>query len=285
MDCSIRDDLPHQVTVFISYLQTQGTKYVAISRRHPAALFAVLAVALGTTGAAYAAVASQAAPKSAVASQTQVEQGKQLFLEGCSSCHGMAAQGSSDGPSLIGVGSAAVDFQVGSGRMPMAGPGIQAVARKPVYDDTQIAALAAYVSSLGPGPSIPTADKLTTSGADLAMGGELFRTNCAQCHSVSGKGGALSQGRWAPSLMGASNKYVYEAMVSGPQSMPVFSDKTITPQEKQDIMLYLSELQKNESPGGFSLGRLGPVTEGLFIFVIGLGALLVVAVWIGARAR
>ena len=258
---------------------------MAISRRHPAALFAVLAVALGTTGAAYAAVSAQAAPKATVASATQVDQGKQLFLEGCSSCHGMAAQGSSDGPSLIGVGSAAVDFQVGSGRMPMAGPGIQAVARKTQYNTSEIAALAAYVASLGPGPSIPTAEMVNTSGADLARGGELFRTNCAQCHSASAKGGALSQGRWAPSLMNANNKDVYEAMVSGPQSMPVFSDKTITPSEKKDIMLYLSELQKNESPGGFSLGRLGAVTEGLFIFVGGMAALMIVAVWIGARAR
>jgi len=197
----------------------------------------------------------------------------------------MAAQGSSDGPSLIGVGSADVDFQVGTGRMPLAGPGIQAVAGKPKYNDTEIAALAAYVSSLGPGPSIPTSDMIDSSGADLALGGELFRTNCAQCHSASAKGGALSQGRWAPSLMNANNENVYEAMVTGPQSMPVFSDRTITPSEKKDIMLYLSELQKNESPGGFSLGRLGAVPEGLFIFVAGMGALIVVAVWIGARAR
>lgn len=258
---------------------------MALSRRHPAALFAVLAVALGTTGAAYAAVSAQTAPKATVASATQVDQGKQLFLEGCSSCHGMAAQGSSDGPSLIGVGSAAVEFQVGSGRMPLAGPGVQAVAGKPKYNDVEIAALAAYVSSLGPGPAIPTQDMLNTSGADLAMGGELFRTNCAQCHSASAKGGALSQGRWAPSLMNADNKRIYEAMVTGPQSMPVFSDKTITPSEKKDIMLYIGELQKNESPGGFSLGRLGAVTEGLFIFVGGMAALIVVAVWIGARAR
>ena len=258
---------------------------MAISRRHPAALFAVLTVALGTTGAAYAAVTAQTAPKVAAVSQTQVEEGKMLFLEGCSSCHGLAAQGSTDGPSLIGVGAAAVDFQVGSGRMPMAAPGIQAVPKTPVYNEEEIAALATYVASLGAGPAIPTAEMVDTTGADLALGGELFRTNCAQCHSVSGKGGALSQGRQAPSLMGADGKEIYEAMLTGPQAMPVFGDKLMTPENKKDIIRYIEELQKNESPGGFSLGRLGPVTEGLFLFIAGLGALIVAAIWIGAKAK
>ena len=258
---------------------------MAISRRHPAALFAVMVVGLASTGVAYAAVTSSNAPATVPASATQVDQGKQLFLEGCSTCHGLAAQGSSDGPSLIGVGAAAVDFQVGTGRMPLAGPDVQAVRKKPVYTEDQIAALAAYVASRGPGPTIPTADQLDTSKTDLALGGELFRTNCAQCHSVSGKGGALSQGRWAPNLMQSEPKRIYEAMITGPQSMPVFSDKTITPQDKQNIIRYIQELQKDESPGGNTLGRLGPVTEGLFLFIAGLGALLVVAVWIGARAK
>lgn len=258
---------------------------MAISRRHPAALFAVLLVALGTTGAAYAAVSTSTAPKAAAVSSTQVDQGKQLFLEGCSSCHGMAAQGSSDGPSLIGVGAAAVDFQVASGRMPMAGPNIQAPTKKPIYNEEEIAALAAYVASLGAGPAIPSDEAVDTSGADLALGGELFRTNCAQCHNVAGRGGALSNGRWAPNLMTAEPKEIYEAMITGPQAMPVFSDKTITPEEKRNIIRYIEEMQKSENPGGADLGRFGPVTEGLFIFIAGLGALIIVSVWIGAKAR
>lgn len=258
---------------------------MALSRRHPAALFAVLTVALGTTGAAYAAVSAETAPKAAAVSQTQVEEGKMLFLEGCSSCHGLAAQGTTDGPSLIGVGAAAVDFQVGSGRMPMAAPGIQAMPKTPVYNEEEIAALATYVASLGAGPEIPTAELLDTTGADLALGGELFRTNCAQCHSASGNGGALSEGRQAPSLMKSDAKEIYEAMLTGPQAMPVFGDKVMTPENKKDIIRYIEELQKNQSPGGFSLGRLGPVTEGLFLFIAGLGALIVAAIWIGAKAK
>ena len=258
---------------------------MAISRRHPAALLAVLVVGLATTGVAYAAATSQTKTAKVTGWQTQIDEGKQLFLVGCSSCHGLKAQGSSDGPSLIGVGAAAVDFQVGTGRMPLAAPGVQAMPKMPVYDKVQTAALAAYIASLGGGPAIPTADQLKTDEADLVIGGELFRTNCSQCHSFSGRGGALSQGRMAPSLMKSDAKHIYEAMITGPQAMPVFSDKTITPKEKQAIIKYIKELQKQENPGGFALGRLGTVTEGLFLFAFGLVALIGVAVWIGAKAK
>ena len=258
---------------------------MALSRKHPAVLATVIGVALGTMGVAYAAVDSGTKPKSVVASQTQVEEGKSLFLEGCSSCHGLAAQGTANGPSLIGVGAAAVDFQVGSGRMPMATAGIQAAARKVQYSESEIAALAAYVASLGPGPAIPTEEMLSTSGAELALGGELFRTNCSQCHNVAGRGGALSNGAAAPSLLQSDPKEIYEAMVSGPGVMPVFSDATLPVEDKQAIIAYIEELQANKNPGGNGLGRLGPVTEGLFVWVAGLGVLLTVAVWIGAKAK
>lgn len=258
---------------------------MALNKRHPAALFALLVVALGSTGAAYAAVTAQTAPKVVAHTETQVEQGKQLFLEGCSSCHGLAAQGASDGPSLIGVGAATVDFQVGTGRMPLAAPGVQAMPKMPTYNEEETAALAAYVATLGNGPAIPTAEMLDTSNAELALGGELFRTNCAQCHGAAGIGGALSEGRKAPTLMNAEAKRLYEAMITGPQSMPLFADSTLSTEDKQHIIAYVTELQKNESPGGFSLGRQGPVTEGLFIFIAGLGVLIVAAVWIGAKAK
>jgi ubiquinol-cytochrome c reductase cytochrome c subunit len=258
---------------------------MAVSRRHPAALFAVLAVGLGTTGTTYAAVSHSTAARPATTSATQVDQGKSLFLEGCSSCHGLAGQGSSDGPSLIGVGAAAVDFQVGSGRMPLAGPAVQATDKTPSYNEDEIAAMAAYVATLGPGPAIPTEEQLDTTGADVVLGGEIFRTNCAQCHNVAGRGGALSEGRWAPSLMAAEPKEILEAMLTGPQAMPIFSDKTITPEEKKAVIKYIEELQAEVNPGGYGLGRLGPVTEGMFLFVFGLGALIGVAVWIGAKAK
>jgi ubiquinol-cytochrome c reductase cytochrome c subunit len=169
--------------------------------------------------------------------------------------------------------------------MPLAAPGVQAMPKMPSYNEEETAALAAYIATLGAGPGIPTAEMLDTTNAELALGGELFRTNCAQCHGASAVGGALSEGRKAPSLMDSNAKHLYEAMVSGPQSMPVFADSTLSVEDKQNIIAYVAELQANKSPGGFSLGRLGPVTEGLFIFVVGLGVLIVAAVWIGAKAK
>jgi ubiquinol-cytochrome c reductase cytochrome c subunit len=153
------------------------------------------------------------------------------------------------------------------------------------YTEEETAALAAYIATLGAGPAIPTQEMLDTTNAELALGGELFRTNCAQCHGASGVGGALSEGRYAPNLMSSDAKMLYQAMVSGPQSMPVFADSTISVEEKQHLIAYVLELQKAENPGGASLGRLGPVTEGLFVFIAALGMLIVAAVWIGAKAK
>jgi ubiquinol-cytochrome c reductase cytochrome c subunit len=254
-------------------------------RRHKATGLVVLLAALVTTGVGYAAITSTAEASAPMASQTQVEAGRQIFLEGCATCHGMAAQGSSDGPSLIGVGAAAVDFQVTTGRMPLAAPANQAPRKPPVYNADQIAALAAYVASLGPGPAIPTDAEVDSSDANLAEGGELFRTNCAQCHNFAGRGGALSEGKYAPSLMKATPREIVEAMLTGPQNMPNFPNTTMPTEQKQAIVKYIERLQAAPDPGGLALGSVGPVTEGLFIWTAGIGALLAAAVWIGAKVR
>jgi ubiquinol-cytochrome c reductase cytochrome c subunit len=242
-------------------------------------------VGLLTTGIGYAAVTGSAEASAPTASASQVEEGKKLYLEGCATCHGLAAQGSTDGPSLIGVGAAAVDFQVSTGRMPLATPSNQAPVKPYSYSAEEVAALAAFVASLAPGPAIPTSEELNTDEANLAEGGELFRTNCAQCHNFAGKGGALSEGKYAPSLMNASDKTIWEAMVTGPQNMPNFPNATMPVEQKQAIIKYVKNLQSGEAPGGFALGSFGPVTEGVFIWTAGLGALLVAAVWIGAKVR
>lgn len=260
-------------------------KFLAARRRHPLVAAALLTLALGATGATYAAIASVQPAVAAVGTQTQVEEGKRLYLEGCSSCHGMQAQGTASGPTLIGVGAASVDFQVSSGRMPLAAPGAQAVAKTPSYTPEETAALAAYVASLSPGPAIPTAEQLDFADADVAEGGVLYRVNCAQCHQAAGQGGALTQGKYAPNLMEATPKEIYEAMITGPQSMPVFADSTLPVHDKQAIIAYISALQEASSPGGLSLGRLGPVTEGLFVWTAAAAALVGAAVWIGIKAR
>lgn len=162
---------------------------------------------------------------------------------------------------------------------------VQVERKDPSYSEPQITALAAYIATLGPGPAIPTAEQLDTTNADLAVGGELFRTNCAQCHNFAGSGAALTEGKYAPSLMDATPQEVYEAMLTGPQNMPVFGDGTLTVGEKQDILNYVGHLQTQTQPGGASLGSFGPVTEGAMIFTLGFGLLAAAAVWIGAKLR
>ncbi|AOW86562.1 cystathionine beta-lyase [Streptomyces olivaceus] len=214
-----------------------------------------------------------------------IDEGKKLYAVGCASCHGTGGQGTSDGPSLAGVGAAAVDFQVGTGRMPAQQPGAQVPKKKVIYSQAEIDQLASYIASLGAGPSVPSEEKYGPEGADIAKGGELFRTNCAQCHNFTGKGGALTHGKYAPTLEDVDPKHIYEAMQTGPQNMPSFPDTTLSEQNKKDIIAYLDAVNGDETvdPGGLSLGGLGPVSEGLFGWIFGLGACIAVAVWVAAR--
>ena len=266
-------------------------------RRSRWAAIIAIVVALAAVGLTYALIGSTSKASAAPAEEptsAMVAEGRQLFVEGCSSCHGLNAEGidgatvnngGNGGPSLIGVGAAAVDFQVSTGRMPLAGPEAQAPAKTPIYTPEETAALAAYVASLAPGPAIPSEEQLDYEGADVAEGGELFRTNCTQCHNFAGRGGALSDGAYAPSLMNATPQQMYEAMITGPQQMPVFSDGTLTPEDKQAIIKYIEEVKTAPNPGGHDLGSLGPVTEGVFLWTAGLGLVIAVAVWIGAKVR
>ena len=267
-------------------LLTRPLGWLSRRRRPRLAPAGLLVAALGFTGAAYAALAPSGSVQAATGVSTAtIEEGRQLYLKNCSSCHGLNAQGSTTGPTLVGVGAAAVDFQVGTGRMPAAQLGAQ-VRKKPVqFDQKQIQAMAAYVASLAPGPQIPTDQQYDYSGADAAAGGQIYRTNCAMCHNFAGSGGALTQGKFAPNLRKVTPKHLYEAMLTGPQSMPVFDDKNLTPQDKKDVIAYLRTTAEEPSPGGFALGKIGPVTEGLVGWVVGLGALIGCAVWLGAKAR
>jgi ubiquinol-cytochrome c reductase cytochrome c subunit len=230
--------------------------------------------------------AATGAPMTAAERTALIEEGKQIFLKGCSSCHGLNAEGAAIAPSLIGVGAASVDFQVATGRMPMADMSAQAMRKTPVYDEKEVEALAAYVASLAPGPGIP-GDELLNYERDgsVAEGGELFRTNCAMCHNFAGQGGALTQGKYAPTVMGVTPRHIYEAMITGPQSMPVFSDKTLTPEEKLSVIKWIKSVEVEPQLGGAALGRVGPVTEGLLVWTLGLGMLIGVAVWLAMKAR
>lgn len=255
------------------------------NRRHPLATVALIMIGLVATGGAYTLFSSTASAQTETAtSQSMVKEGQKLFAANCATCHGMNAQGSKDGPSLYGVGAASVSFQVGTGRMPLAQQGPQAEQKPPQFTAKQVSEMAAYVASLAPGPGIPDSKYLQGDG-NAATGAQLFRINCAMCHNVAGAGGALTDGKFAPALSGVSAEHVYEAMITGPQNMPVFNDANLTPEQKADIITYLKYLDQNPSPGGFDLGSLGPVSEGLFIWIFGLGALVGVTIWIAAKAN
>ncbi|CAN5146509.1 c-type cytochrome [soil metagenome] len=256
----------------------------ATGRRSPVVSAVLLIVGLLATGGTYALFTASASAETTAAVDGLVDEGQKLFSANCASCHGLSAEGTQVAPTLIGVGAASVDFQVGTGRMPAAASGPQ-VEEKPVqFTDDQVAALATYIASLAPGPAIP-ADQYLTGKGDVANGAELFRVNCAMCHNVAGAGGALTEGKYAPGLQDVKASHIYEAMVTGPQNMPVFNDLNLTPEDKADIITYLHYLDDNPSPGGIDLGGLGPVSEGLFVWIFALGSIVAITVWLTAKSN
>lgn len=256
-------------------------------RRRPLAGYAVVLFGLLVVGLVYAYITGTGAASAAshsVTGQAQIAEGRQLFLTECASCHGQFAQGVSGvAPSLIGVGAAAVHFQVSTGRMPGKEPNAE-MPRKPVlFNNQQIRALAAYIQSLGGGPTIPTHAEVSQAGANPGLGQQLFVADCAQCHNFQGAGGALTYGKYAPPMTKSTPTQIFEAMLTGPEAMPVFNNTTITPRQKRDIIAYIVQSRNEPNPGGFSLGRVGPVTEGLVAFLGLLLFMVLAALWITAK--
>jgi len=260
---------------------------ITARRRHPAAGYLVVLLGLVLAGLSYTVitgVGAAAADARGVSGGPLISQGKSIFLQECASCHGLYAQGTpNQGPSLIGVGAAAVDFQVSTGRMPAKEPAAEQP-RKPVtLTGHQIHALAAYIASLGGGPAIPSGAEVSQTGANPGLGQQLFVADCAQCHNFVGAGGALTYGKYAPALTKSTPRQIYEAMLTGPEAMPVFNNTTITPQQKRDIISYVVKTRNEPNPGGFSLGRVGPVTEGLVAFLGLLFFMVLAALWITVK--
>jgi ubiquinol-cytochrome c reductase cytochrome c subunit len=262
--------------------------WITARRRRPAAGYAVVLLGLLCIGAIYAVITGSASPASAGltasgAQQGQIASGKSIFLQECATCHGDLAQGTPGvAPGLIGVGAAAVDFQVSTGRMPAKENGAENDRKPPQLNTAATHAVAAYIASLGGGPPIPSAAQVST-GANVGLGQQLFTTNCSQCHSFVGAGGALTYGKFAPPLTASTPTQIYEAMLTGPEAMPVFNDTTITPSEKASIIAYVTQTRSQPDPGGFSLGRVGPVTEGLVAFLGLLMFMVLAALWITAK--
>jgi ubiquinol-cytochrome c reductase cytochrome c subunit len=252
-------------------------------RRRRLTNVAGLVVGLGLMGALYTTVVpgAQAANDSSPA-QSPEAAGEAIYNRTCISCHGENLQGVDQrGPSLIGVGEAAVYFQVHTGRMPLTRQGAQAPDKPPVISDKQLNDLMAFVQAHGGGPTLPSGD---LRDGDLAEGGELFRLNCASCHNFVGEGGALSSGKAAPSLLNADDLTIYTAMLSGPENMPVFGDNQLTSSQKRAIINYVQTVKTEANPGGAGIGRIGPVGEGLVIWVVGIGILMFGIFWMGSKA-
>lgn len=262
-----------------------------------------LALVLGLSGAGLIAQAVTPDAQEATAdvdAESLISQGKEIYEVACITCHGANLQGVQDrGPSLVGVGEGAVYFQVHSGRMPMKRNEAQAERKDARFNEQQTLALAAYVNANGGGPGIvknsggaiameslrgANNDNGKIDPADVARGSDLFRLNCASCHNFTGRGGALSGGKYAPVLDNANEQEIYQAMLTGPQNMPKFSDRQLTADEKKDIIAYIKSAKETPAQGGYGLGGVGPVTEGMLMWIVGIVVLIGGAMWIGTRS-
>ena len=282
--------------------QAAEAKKTRRNRKVKRTLAGAFALTVGLTGAGVLATALTPDAQVATAQrddQALIQEGNDIYDVACITCHGANLQGVKDrGPSLIGVGSGSVYFQVHSGRMPMMSNDAQAERKAPRYTEQQTLALAAYVAANGGGPDIVynedgsiAMEELRGSNyngqiqsADVARGGELFRMNCASCHNFTGQGGSLSSGKYAPPLAPANEQEIYQAMLTGPQNMPKFSDRQLSADEKKDLIAYIKSASETPSPAGWGLGGLGPVAEGLAMWIIGITALCAAAMWMGSRS-
>ena len=239
-------------------------------------VLAVTCLALGFAGGPPAA-AGQSGEQSAA--------GRQLYLTGCSSCHGadgegVVVDGERRGPSLERAGEAAAYYYLSTGRMPLGDPGDQPRRKEPAYTPDQIDALVAYVDTLGEGPALPD---LGDGRADVAEGGVVYRANCQACHSAFGSGGALSYGRAAPALHSSRAQEVAAAVRAGPGQMPVFGPQAIGDDQLDDLVTYVEYLQDPVNEGGVQIGRNGPVPEGFVAWLFGIGGALLIVAWVGGR--
>lgn len=245
-----------------------------------------LAIALIGIGALYSSVVPEPQTAQAQPDQAAIREGQQIYNNTCVSCHGPNLEGvEGRGPSLIGIGEAAVYFQTETGRMPAVVQGPQEEKKPRVLSTEEIERLMAFVQSKGGGVQMPHERGAELLGDNPARGGQLFRLNCASCHSFTGRGGALSSGKFAPALDGVNEDVMYAAMLSGPQNMPRFSERQLTPEEKKDIIAFVKSVTDgNNNPGGNPIGGFGPQSEGLIAFIVGMAALLGITLWIGAKA-
>jgi ubiquinol-cytochrome c reductase cytochrome c subunit len=214
--------------------------------------------------------------------QGQTSAGRQLFVEGCASCHGLDARGVPGvGPSLVGVGAQAADFYLSTGRMPLKEKtGEEPLRSEPAYPSAQIQALVAYIGSLG-GPAIPTPH---AEEGSLREGLRAYTTYCAGCHQMVGEGGVVT-GAIPPDLDAATPTQIAEAVRVGPYVMPRFDEQVIDDETLDSIIRYIQLTKDPVDRGGWGIGHIGPIPEGLVAWLIGLAALVAVIRIAGERSE
>jgi ubiquinol-cytochrome c reductase cytochrome c subunit len=208
-----------------------------------------------------------------------VARGHSLFLSSCAACHGVQAQGMPGrAPSLRGVGALAADFYLETGRMPLSSPREEPTRTRPAFPQSDIRALVAFVASFG-GPPIPTVDVMRGS---LAEGHDLFAMDCAGCHTIQARGGVVT-GAAVPALSAATPRQIAEAIRIGPYAMPHFSPDEISASQIDSIARYVQSTDHPQDPGGWSIGRVGPITEGMVAWLLAIASLLLIARLLGER--
>jgi ubiquinol-cytochrome c reductase cytochrome c subunit len=238
-------------------------------------------------------------PAAAAETASVVDQGEHLYGRYCISCHGPAGAGFTSptpigagplrsqstgpglGPSLQGVGALAADFYLRTGYMPLKEAREQPRRSDGVLTDRDVVALVAYVASLGPGPGIPHPDPASGNVAD---GQRLFTDHCSGCHQVAIAGGYLT-GAIAPGLAASTPTQIAEAVRIGPYVMPRFSTTAISDQDLNSIIAYVQYAKNPDDRGGWAIGHLGPVPEGLVAWFFGAATLVALCMLIGARLR
>jgi ubiquinol-cytochrome c reductase cytochrome c subunit len=234
--------------------------------------------------------AGYAQPGSGVSS----EKGKELYAAYCLSCHGPGGSGITSrshprgvlnvrglGPPLRGVGAQAADFYLTTGYMPLQRPNEQPRHTKSPFDKREIASLVAYVASLGKGPPIP---KPSPKPSQVSQGLQLFTEHCAGCHQVVAEGGYVTNAV-APPLHQATAVQVAEAVRIGPYLMPKFPKSQISDSQLDAIVAYVQWAKHPDDRGGWSIGRIGPVPEGLVTWLIAAVALVGCCLLIGRRVQ
>jgi ubiquinol-cytochrome c reductase cytochrome c subunit len=252
----------------------------------------LLVLGLGTAAIAAAQPQSGIVRPTYEPPQPTLRLGAQLYAGNCSSCHGIAGSGIikgrlgaghvlGAGPPLKDVGAQAPDFYLRMGFMPLKNiysqPG--PLRERVLFSNKEIEALVKYVASLGSGPGIPNPDP---SKGNLSDGLQLFTDHCAGCHQAVARGGFVT-GALVPPLQTLSAREIAEAVRIGPYLMPRFKRSQISDSELNSIVKYVQWTNKPNNHGGWGIGNIGPIPEGLVTWWIGVPLLLLACVVIGSR--